>query len=57
MKTDKEKQLLAARAPRSLVAMLDKAASTARRTRSAEMLLRLEQSFGTTKVGAKKRGA
>lgn len=39
------KTILAARAPTGLVKKLDKAAKAARRSRSAEMLLRLEDSF------------
>lgn len=45
MKDDNGKAILAARAPKALVRKLDLAAKRNRRTRSAELLLRLEQSF------------
>lgn len=56
MKKESKQAVLAARAPTSLVTRLDKAAKQARRSRSAEMLKRLEDSFsaerGKTKAAA-----
>lgn len=45
MKEESTKTILAARAPKVLVRKLDKAAKQAKRSRSAEMLVRLEDSF------------
>jgi hypothetical protein len=54
MKKDNAKAMLAARAPKALVRQIDRAAKTNRRTRSAEMLLRLEQSFAAASVAVDK---
>ena len=53
MKKECKQAVLAARAPSSLVARLDKAAKQARRSRSAEMLKRLEDSFSSDRQKAK----
>ena len=54
MKETEDKAILAARVPKALVRKLDSAAKKNRRTRSAEMLLRLEQSFAVSPAMATK---
>jgi len=48
MKDDSTKVILAARAPKGLVRRLEKAAKQAKRSRSAELLVRLEASFAAS---------
>lgn len=49
-KKEDGKTILAARAPQALVRKLARAAKSARRSRSAEMLLRLEESLAREPV-------
>lgn len=56
MKEELKDTMLAARAPKALVRRLDSAAKRARRSRSAEMLKRLEDSLNLER-SAKKAAA
>ncbi len=48
MKKDDKQAILAARVPKALVRQLDRAAKRSDRTRSAELRVRLEESFAAT---------